>query len=129
MVDLPEHEGDEAHSDHSQVQHVESAPAEAAGVEEEAIGDDFEKTLDSEDGGEEVVEVVEDLVSLWVGVERVLGGEHDTGDEDAEEDQVTKVSVVTQPVTLLTKTETKQELDISSKMMVFTEPVGVAEEK
>ena len=64
MVDLPEHEGDEAHSDHSQVQHVEAAPAEAARVEEEAIGDDFEKTLDSEDGGEEVVEVVEDLVSL-----------------------------------------------------------------
>ena len=58
---LPEHEGDEANSHDSQVQHVEAIPTEAPGMKEEPVGDDFEKTLDSEDGCKEVVEIVEYL--------------------------------------------------------------------
>ena len=45
------------------------------------------------------------FVSLRVGVEGVLGGQHDAGDEDTEEDQVTKVWMVTQPVALTSKSE------------------------
>ena len=57
----PEHKGDETDGHDSKVQHVEAAPTEAAGMKEEPVGDNLEKTLDSEDCCEEIVEIVEDL--------------------------------------------------------------------
>ena len=60
-VDPPEHEGDEADCHHGEVQHVEPAPAEAAGVEQEPVRDYFEQTLDCKYCCKEVVEVVEYL--------------------------------------------------------------------
>ena len=60
-LDPPEHEGDETDGHHGQVQHVEAAPAEAAGVEQEPVRDYFEQTLDCKYCCKEVVEVVEYL--------------------------------------------------------------------
>ena len=59
--DPPEHEWDEADGHHGEVQHVEPAPAEAAGVEQEPVRDYFEQTLDCKYCCKEVVEVVEYL--------------------------------------------------------------------
>ena len=65
-LDPPEHEGDETDGHHGQVQHVEAAPAEAAGVEQEPVRDYFEQTLDCKYCCKEVVEVVKYL-KRWSG--------------------------------------------------------------
>ena len=84
-------------------------------MENEPVRYYFKQAFYGEDCCEEIVEIIQNLknkgyffswfvkfayfVSLRVGVEGVLGREHDAGDEDAEEDEVTKVGMVTQPVT------------------------------
>ena len=58
---LPEDKGYEGDGNNQHVQQVEAVPTESVFVEDEAVGDDLEDQLDGEDGGEEVVKIVEDL--------------------------------------------------------------------
>ena len=58
---LPEHEGYEGDGDDQHVEQVEAAPAEGVFMQDEPVGDDLQDQLDGEDGGEEVVKIVEDL--------------------------------------------------------------------
>ena len=84
-------------------------------MENEPVRYYFKQAFYGEDCCEEIIKIIQNLkhktdyfleaecdsyfVSLWVGVERILGCEHDAGDEDTEENQVTKVRMVAQPVT------------------------------
>ena len=58
---LPEDKGYEGDGNNQHVQQVEAVPTESVFVEDEAVGDDLQDQLDGEDGGEEVVKIVEDL--------------------------------------------------------------------
>ena len=87
-------------------------------MENEPVRYYFKQAFYGEDCCEEIIKIIQNLkiqkiifpeieaisggayfVSLWVRVERVLSCEHDAGDEDTEQDQVTKVWMVAQPVT------------------------------
>ena len=59
--DLPEDEGYEGDGDDQHVEQVEPAPTESVFVQDEPVGDDLQNQLDSEDGGEKVVKIVENL--------------------------------------------------------------------
>lgn len=54
----------------------------------------FERDLYGEDAGEEVIEVVEHLVSKWVRAQWVLGCQHCARDENADQNEVGEVRVV-----------------------------------
>ena len=58
---LPEHEGYEGDGDNQHVEQVESAPAEGVFMQDEPVGDDLQDQLDGEDGGEEVVKIIQNL--------------------------------------------------------------------
>ena len=58
---LPEHEGYEGDGDNQHVEQVEAAPAEGVFMQNEPVGDDLQDQLDGEDGGEEVVKIIQNL--------------------------------------------------------------------
>ena len=58
---LPEDKGYEGDGNNQHVQQVEAVPTESVFVEDEAVGDDLEDQLDGEDGGEEVVKIIQNL--------------------------------------------------------------------
>ena len=58
---LPEHEGYEGDGDNQHVEQVEAAPAEGVFMQDEPVGDDLQDQLDGEDGGEEVVKIIQNL--------------------------------------------------------------------
>ena len=58
---LPEHEGYKGHSDDQHVEQVEAAPTEGVFMQNEPVGDDLQDQLDGEDGGEEVVKIIQNL--------------------------------------------------------------------
>lgn len=94
-----EDEGDQGHGHDEDIQQVEGIPAEGALVKDEAEDDDFESDLDSEDGREEVVEVIEHGVSAGVGLEGIFCGQHGGGYEDTNEDTIGEIAVVDDLVT------------------------------
>ncbi len=49
--------------------------------------------------------VLFDLISLRIGVQRILGGKHGTGDHDAEKDDISEVRMIAQPVTVHSQPE------------------------
>ena len=61
MLVLPEYKTDETHSHHEEVEQIEAAAAETAGMEQEAVGDDFQHALNCKDCCEEIVKIVENL--------------------------------------------------------------------
>ena len=61
---LPEHEGYEGDGDNQHVQQVEAAPAEGVFMQDEPVGDDLQDQLDGEDGGEEVVKIIQNLEKI-----------------------------------------------------------------
>ena len=58
---LPEHEGYEGDGDNQHVEQVEAAPTEGVFMQDEPVGDDLQDQLDGEDGGEEVIKVIQNL--------------------------------------------------------------------
>ena len=62
--DLPEHEGYEGDGNDEHVEQVEPAPTESVFVQDEPVGDDLQDQLDGEDGGEEVVKIIQNLENL-----------------------------------------------------------------
>ena len=70
----------------------------------------LEQDLNSEYSCKEVVEVFEDIVSWWVGSERILGCEEDGAHHDTHQDEVTKESVVHHIKTKYAESE-KQKLE------------------
>lgn len=60
-MNVRESHGDERGANDEKIEQVESRPAERAVVNDEAVRDHLETDFDREDGGEEVVEVVEYL--------------------------------------------------------------------
>ena len=58
---LPEHEGYEGDGDNQHVEQVEAAPAEGVFMQNEPVGDDLQDQLDGEDGGKEVVKIIQNL--------------------------------------------------------------------
>ena len=58
---LPEHEGYEGDGDNQHVEQVESTPTEGVFMQDEPVGDDLQDQLDGEDGGEEVVKIIQNL--------------------------------------------------------------------
>ena len=61
---LPEDKGYEGDGNNQHVQQVEAVPTESVFVEDEAVGDDLEDQLDGEDGGEEVVKIIQNLEKI-----------------------------------------------------------------
>ena len=61
---LPEHEGYEGDGDNQHVEQVESAPTEGVFMQDEPVGDDLQDQLDGEDGGEEVVKIIQNLEKI-----------------------------------------------------------------
>ena len=59
--DIPEDKGYEGDGDDEHVKQVEAAPTESVFVQDEPVGDDLQNQLDSEDGREKVVKIVENL--------------------------------------------------------------------
>ena len=61
---LPEHEGYEGDGDNQHVEQVESTPTEGVFMQDEPVGDDLQDQLDGEDGGEEVVKIIQNLEKI-----------------------------------------------------------------
>ena len=61
---LPEHEGYEGDGDNQHVEQVESTPTEGVFMQDEPVGDDLQDQLDCEDGGEEVVKIIQNLEKI-----------------------------------------------------------------
>ena len=126
--DIPEHKRDETHSHYSDIQKIEPAPAKTSRMQYEPVRNNFKQTLNCKYSCKEVIKIVQylkqkcdknadnpmtlssNLVSLRVRVEWVLHGEHHTGHQDAEKDQVPKIRMIAQPVTFQTKTGYKIQL-------------------
>ena len=70
---LPEHEGYERNGDNQHVEQVEAAPAEGVFMQDEPVGDDLQDQLDGEDGGEEVVKIIQNLEIFIDGWMDVIG--------------------------------------------------------
>lgn len=68
-------------------------------MQNETIGYRFQADFYRENRREEVVKVRQDLVPLRIGINGILGGKHSRRDHDANEDDVTKVAVIANPMT------------------------------
>ena len=86
-------------ADDENVQQVEAGSHEGVLVEKKSVGHDFDADFHGEDGREDVVEVVENVIARRIGAHRVFGGQHAGRDHDAGEDDVGKDGVIADVVT------------------------------
>ena len=77
MLDhLPEENRNQRDADDQQIEQIEGRPTEGAVVEQKSIRDDLQHQFNGENGCEKVIEVVENLISFGIRVQRILGGQH-----------------------------------------------------
>lgn len=102
---VPVNNGNERHTDDKKIEKIEGRSTKSAVMYKSPIRNHLQANFNCEDSGKEVIKIIENLISRWSWFQRILGSQHRWRNHNADQNHITKITVIANPMTKYSKSE------------------------